>query len=82
MKDKITLYAAFDNFLNFINDNWNVQRRRNFAALQDLAGISGVDSNGRYIITSFVGEDTYNNDNYINVSSSVWRIMLGISYYF
>jgi hypothetical protein len=82
MKDKITLYAAFDNFLNFLNDNWNVQRRRNFAALQDLAGISGIDSDGRYIITSFVGEDTYNNDNYINVSSSVWRIKVGISYDF
>jgi len=80
--DKLRLYAMFDNFLNFLNDGWNIQRRRNFAGLQDVASISGVDSEGRYIITGFNGVDSYNNDNYINVSSSVWRIKVGVSYDF
>ena len=82
MRDKITLYAMFDNFLNFLDDSWNVQRRRNFAGLQDVASISGVDSQGRYIITGFAGEEAFDADNFINVSSSVWRIKVGINYDF
>ena len=49
--DRIKLYAMFDNFLNFLDSGWNIQRRRNFAGLQDVASISGVDAQGRYIIT-------------------------------
>ena len=82
IRDKITLYAMFDNFLNFLDNDWNVQRRRNFAGLQDIASISGVDSAGRYIITGFNGEADYKADNFINVSSSVWRIKVGASYKF
>jgi len=86
LKDKLTVYAMFDNFLNFLDDSWNIQRRRNFAGLQEVANLAsgngGVDSQGRYVITGFVGEDAYKNDNFINVSSSVWRIKLGVSYEF
>lgn len=82
VRDKLTVYAMFDNFLNFIDDSWNVQRRRNFAGLQEVASISGVDSEGRYIITGFNGEDAFEDDNFINSSSSVWRIKLGVSYDF
>lgn len=82
VRDKFTLYAVFDNFLNFIDDQWNLQRRRNFAGLQDVATISGVDAQGRYIITGFNGAQAINNDNFINVSSSVWRIKVGVSYDF
>lgn len=80
--DKFKLYASFDNFLNFLDSSWNVQRRRNFAGLQDIASISGIDAQGRYIISGFAGEDAFNNDNNVNVSSSVWRIKVGISYDF
>ena len=82
IQDKITLYAMFDNFLNFLDDDWNVQRRRNFAGLQEVASISGIDSEGRYIITGFNGEDDFKADNFINVSGSVWRIKVGASYKF
>lgn len=82
LRDKITLYAMFDNFLNFLDDDWNIQRRRNFAGLQEIATSTGVDSQGRYIITNFLGEDAFEEDNFINVSSSVWRIKVGISYEF
>ena len=42
----------FDNFLNLLDNGWNIQRRRNFAGLQDIASVSGVDAQGRYIINS------------------------------
>ena len=51
MRDSIRLYAMFDNFLNFLDSGWNIQRRRNFAGLQEIANISGVDAQGRYIIS-------------------------------
>jgi Carboxypeptidase regulatory-like domain len=89
-KDKIRLYATMDNFLNFLDSGWNVQRRRDFAGRQDIATSSGLDSAGRYIITSAsqivpsttTGLSTFDTDNQINFSSSVWRMKIGISYDF
>ncbi|MBO9574272.1 MAG: TonB-dependent receptor [Sphingobium sp.] len=80
-KDKIKVYAMVDNFLNLLNKDWNVQRRRNFFGVQDIANTSGVDAQGRYIITGYTG-DSFTADNQINVSSSVWRLKFGISYDF
>jgi hypothetical protein len=89
LNDKITLYAMFDNFLNMLNNGWNIQRRREFNGLQDIANISGVDSSGRYIISNVdqlnVGSNGltgYQADEFINTSSSLWRIKVGISYEF
>jgi Carboxypeptidase regulatory-like domain/TonB dependent receptor/TonB-dependent Receptor Plug Domain len=80
-KDKIRLYATMDNFLNFLDSGSNVQRRRDFAGRQDIANSTGVDAAGRYIITGFTG-NTFDADNQINFSSSVWRMKIGISYDF
>jgi len=80
--DKIKLYATMDNFLNFLDHDWNVQRRRDFAGRQDLATVSGVDAQGRYIFTNATGVTTFDADNQINVSSSVWRLKVGVSYDF
>jgi outer membrane receptor for ferrienterochelin and colicin len=88
--DRLKLFATFDNFLNFLDNDWNVQRRRNFAGLQDITSLTGIDAEGRYIFGSdsnlVVDPDTgltgYESDNQINVSSSVWRIKVGVSYEF
>ncbi|MGL3820048.1 TonB-dependent receptor [Sphingopyxis sp. R3-92] len=82
--DKLKLYATMDNFLNFLDQDWNVQRRRDFAGRQDIANLSstGVDAQGRYIITGFAGQANIDADNGINVSSSVWRLKVGVSYEF
>ncbi|BBC72826.1 conserved hypothetical protein [Altererythrobacter sp. B11] len=80
--DRLKLYAMMDNFLNFLDQDWNVQKRRNYVGLQDVASLSGVDSAGRYIITGFNGVDSIASDNQINFSSSVWRLKVGISYDF
>jgi hypothetical protein len=90
LDDRIKVFAMFDNFLNLLNSDWNVQRRRNFAGLQDIAS-TAVDSQGRYVITRFnsaIEQDDgslvsdFDNDNFVNVSSSVWRIKVGVSYEF
>ena len=67
-----------------LDGDWNVQRRRNFSGLQDVASLSaaGVDAQGRYIITGFAGLPAIDDDNQINISSSVWRLKVGISYDF
>ncbi len=83
--DKIKLYATMDNFLNFLDSGANIQRRRNFSGLQDIATVTGVDSAGRYIFAASPngqGVSTFRNDNQINVSSSVWRLKVGVSYDF
>lgn len=89
VEDKIKVYAMFDNFLNFLDPNWNVQRRRNFFGVQDIAQVSGVDAQGRYIFSNSnaltpnaQGLTTFDTDNNINVSSSVWRVKFGVSYEF
>lgn len=81
-KDKLKLYATMDNFLNFLDSDWNAQKRRNFAGLQDVAQVSGVDAQGRYIFTGFNGVDNIAGDNQVNISSSVWRLKVGVSYEF
>lgn len=94
-EDKIRLYAMVDNFLNLLDSGWNVQRRRDFSGRQELIGISGVDSQGRYIITPLPGgcststatncvtpASNFAADNGVNVSSSVWRLKVGVSYAF
>ncbi|HKH28230.1 MAG TPA: hypothetical protein VKA61_07830, partial [Sphingomicrobium sp.] len=89
VRDKLTVYAMVDNFLNLLDDSWNVQRRRQFAGLQDVADITNVDAQGRYIISGasnlVVGSDGltgYQRDNFVNTSSSVWRLKVGLSYEF
>lgn len=95
--DKIRLYATMDNFLNFLDGSWNVQRRRNFSGLQDIANLGraritptglpaiaavpGVDAQGRYVVSGYTG-NTFVGDNQINFSSSVWRVKVGVSYEF
>jgi carboxypeptidase family protein len=84
VRDTFKVYAMFDNFLNFLDESWNIQRRRNFAGLQEVAtlGGAGFDAQGRYIINGFLGQAFFDNANFINVSGSVWRVKVGISYEF
>ncbi|MEE9434131.1 MAG: TonB-dependent receptor [Sphingorhabdus sp.] len=75
LEDKIEFFLDFDNFLNFIDDGANVFRGR--AGLVDVVD-GGVDAAGRYIITGFNPDD----QNRIGISSSTWKIQLGVRYEF
>jgi hypothetical protein len=86
VRDKVRLFAMVDNFLNLLDEDWNVQHRRNFSGFQVIGNTSGVDSQGRYIITALPNGQTaaerFKADEFVNVSSSVWRVKLGVSYTF
>lgn len=78
--DSIKLTVLFDNFLNFVNKDWNVLRKRDFSALVNVVGTptNPVDAQGRYIINSFAPDDR----NDITTSASLWRLKFGVSYKF
>ncbi len=82
--DRITLFADFDNFLNLLDNDWNVFRTvpgNNFGggdgALVDLVD-GTIDAQGRYVITGFNPDDSVN----LRTSSSIWKIQLGVRYQF
>jgi hypothetical protein len=75
VQDKVTLFADFQNFLNLLDNDWNVLRRRpEFVDVVD----GGVDPQGRYIITGFAPDD----QNAIAAGPSAWRIQVGARYEF
>lgn len=84
--DKLKLYATMDNFLNFLNKDWNVLRQRTYTGMQTLGVSTGVDSQGRYILSGATSEaqirSTYNNGDFLSIGGSVWRLKVGISYAF
>ncbi|OYW45603.1 MAG: hypothetical protein B7Z08_10445 [Sphingomonadales bacterium 32-68-7] len=88
--DKIRIYGTIDNFLNILDKGWNIQYRRNFTGWSDLASTTGVDAQGRYIINNAAsiipnattGLSDYDRDEFVNITGSVWRIKVGVSYAF
>lgn len=90
VRDKVTLFADFQNFLNLLDKDWNVLRRRpEFVDLVDagftvrdsanrLVTIPGVDSQGRYAIGGFAPDD----QKFIVPGPSAWRIQIGARYEF
>ncbi|SHN61640.1 TonB-dependent receptor [Erythrobacter sanguineus] len=74
-QDRVTLFADFQNFLNLLDEDWNVLRRRpDFVDVVD----GGVDPQGRYIISGFAPDD----QNFIAPGPSAWRIQVGARYEF
>ena len=73
--DRIRLFADFDNFLNLIDSDANVVRRYGYTEALVRADI---DPQGRYIYTGDVGL----REPFVQSSSSLWRIQLGVSYDF
>lgn len=82
--DRFTLFADFDNFLNLLDNSWNVFRTvpgGNFAggdgALVDVVD-GGLDDEGRYVFSGFSPDDGVN----LRTSSSIWKIQIGVRYEF
>nr|WP_298931116.1 carboxypeptidase regulatory-like domain-containing protein [uncultured Erythrobacter sp.] len=77
-EDRIEVFADFSNFLNLLNDEWNILRSRGgFNGLVDVAD-GGVDADGRYIISGFNPDD----QNFLAIGPSAWRIQIGARYEF
>ena len=83
--DKFTLFFDFDNFLNFIDSDWNVFRNRDDEdGLVDLIDTDGVDDQGRYIFTdlNLNADGILDAQERIGFSNSVYRIQVGVRYEF
>ncbi len=77
-EDRIEVFADFANFLNLIDSGANILRSRGgFDGLVDVAD-GGVDDQGRYIISGFNPDD----QNFIAINPSAWRIQVGVRYEF
>ncbi|VVT11004.1 TonB-dependent receptor domain-containing protein [Erythrobacter sp. EC-HK427] len=77
--DRIEAFFDFDNFLNFIDDGANISARRGgFQQTVELIDAGGVDSQGRYILRNF----NPNDEEFIGLSASIWRIQVGVRYEF
>lgn len=75
VRDKLRVYADFDNFLNLLDSAWNIRRSRG-SSIPVLTG--GVDAQGRYNYYNF----NPNDDNDVTTSASLWRIQVGVNYSF
>lgn len=75
VKDRIKLYADFDNFLNLLSSKANIFRNRDYQV--PVIG-TAVDAQGRYVLSNF----SPRNDQTVQTSSSLWRIQVGVSYEF
>jgi hypothetical protein len=84
VEDKITLFADFDNFLNMLDNSWNI-----FNSVPGGTSAAGdgplvdvvdgrYDSQGRYIITGFNPDADPNRI----ASASIWKIQIGVRYEF
>jgi outer membrane receptor protein involved in Fe transport len=84
-EDRLELFMDFDNFLNFLDADWNVFRNRDDEdGLVPLIGADGVDDQGRYIFTDLVLDANGDIDaqERIGFTNSVWRIQIGARYEF
>ena len=78
-EDRIELFADFANVLNLIDSGANILRQRGgFNGLVDVIDAAGVDDQGRYILRDFNPDD----QNFISINQSAWRIQVGVRYEF
>ncbi|HKX79952.1 MAG TPA: TonB-dependent receptor [Novosphingobium sp.] len=77
--DRLRLIVNFDNFLNFLDDKWNLLKRKSaFQQNVPVIGINSIDAQGRYVLGGFSPFDT----EAIQNNASLWRVQFGIRYNF
>lgn len=77
--DRTEAFIVIRNVGNLLNDDWGVMKEHGFPGNAPIYGISGLDSEGRLIINSFVNNADVASP--IN-SASLWQIRLGLKYSF
>ncbi len=77
--DSFEGFLMIENIGNLLNDSWGIQREHGFPGNAVLYGISGVDPQGRYVISSF--NPNVNRDSII-VGASLWNARMGVKYKF
>jgi hypothetical protein len=77
--DRTEAFVVIRNVGNLLNDEWGVMREHGFPGNAELYGISGIDAQGRLVITSF--NPSVDRAQPIN-SASLWQVRLGVKYKF
>lgn len=77
--DRTEAFIVIRNVGNLLNDEWGVMKEHGFPGSAQLYGISGIDTEGRLVITSF--NPTVDRAQPIN-SASLWQVRLGVKYKF
>lgn len=77
--DRLRLILNFDNFLNFLDDSWNILQRKSASNQNvNVIALNSIDSQGRYVLGAFNPFD----GNSVQNSASLWRIQVGLRYRF
>jgi outer membrane receptor for ferrienterochelin and colicin len=78
-QDRSEAFITIENVGNLLNDEWGNLREHGFPGNAELYSISGVDAQGRYIVSSFNSDA--DNDSIV-VSPSLWQVHFGVKYKF
>ncbi len=77
--DRTQAFAVIENVGNLINDEWGIQREHGFPGNATLYSVSGIDPQGRYVISNF--NPSADGDSIV-VDPSLWKVRFGIKYKF
>ncbi|MEQ9504642.1 MAG: TonB-dependent receptor [Hyphomonas sp.] len=77
--DRSEAFIVVRNVGNLLNDEWGLLEEHGFPGNAELYGISGLDAQGRLVVTSF--NPTVDDARPIN-SASLWQIRVGVKYKF
>ncbi len=77
--DQTQAFIVIENVGNLLNDEWGNLREHGFPGAAELYTVSGIDTQGRYIISGF--NASADNDSIV-VSPSLWQIHIGLRYKF
>lgn len=72
-------FVMVENIGNLLNDSWGIQREHGFPGNAVLYGISSIDAQGRYVISSF--NPNVDRDSII-ANASLWNVRVGVKYDF
>jgi outer membrane receptor for ferrienterochelin and colicin len=77
--DRTQAFLVVENLGNLLNDDWGLLREHGFPGSAELYTISGIDAQGRYIISGF--NPNVDSDSVL-VNPSLWSIRVGVKYEF
>ncbi|MDP3495529.1 MAG: TonB-dependent receptor [Hyphomonadaceae bacterium] len=72
-------FVVVQNLGNLLNSDWGIVREHGFPGIGELYTVSGLDSQGRYIISDFFENPDADTT---NVDASLWQVRFGARYDF
>jgi len=76
---KAEAFMLIQNVGNLMNSDWGIVREHGFPAAAEIYTVSGLDPQGRYIVSAFQNNPDADT---VNVDASLWQIRFGARYDF